>query len=128
VAIPSPVSNVLARIGRIESTFAPVVHPDPLGAQPSGDFEPFGDAYQRAVAVARPPVSASASTPEETTAVATRLPLGLIEARPEVRPTSWYGPSSAPGVTTPRIGGFGTMPVPHDLAPLGNGRISRDRL
>jgi hypothetical protein len=140
VPVPSPVSGVLARIGRIESTFAPIVRTDAMEASSSGDFEPFGEAYQRAVAEAggRPRVDAAA--PDQLQ-VATPLPTRLIESMPDTRPTAWYSPSEAAaigavGTSLPtgaagsahRIGGFGSMPVPADLASLGNGRIPSDRL
>ncbi len=137
--VPIPVSGVLARIGRIEASFAPIVSADPLAAMPSAEFEPFGEAYQRAVAGAPSSAAGPAATAMPTAVaqplVATPLPARLIESIGDIRPTTWYSPGTAPTVTvaptvarTGGIGGFGRMPVPNELAPLGNGRIPSDRL
>ncbi len=123
----SPVTDVLARIGRIQSHFAPAGATPPMRVLPSADFEPFGDAYQRAVAASSPPAPQATT---EVQQVATRLvPEQMVAFRADPRPVIWSSPSPGIGVgATQRIGGYGPMPVPTDLAPLGNGRIPTDRL
>lgn len=95
---------------------------------PTGEpFEPFGQVYEQAVAAVDKPV----------------VPAPLVAARslpaPTVSPTgtrfveSVSGTSSSSAGTTTsdgvnQIGGFGSMPIPADLAQFDNGRVPVDAL
>ena len=105
------ISGVVDRIQRIEARFD---RERPGGATEvvtvGERFDPFGAAYQRALA-ARPTAPASAPSAIEG-------PHRLVELRPStVAPATGGSPS-----------GLGGIAVPPALAPYGNGQIPRDAL
>ncbi len=130
MVVPSVVGHVLARIGRIESDFAPIRSVDTVRVQPSGDFDPFGEAYQRAVVASHAPAAAAATALPGPPVVASRLTERVTMGSTLPRTsTAWSSPSqpiAVPG--TRQIGGYGSMPIPPELAAIGNGRIRADRL
>ncbi len=130
--LPSGVGDVIARIGRIESALPSVRSQTPVRTLSTNEFDPFGAAYEQAVAASRgTPATSVADTAPTSRAVATRLPerfsVDSVGSRPM---SSSYSPTppvhAAPG--TRRIGGYGSMPVPPELSAIGNGQIGADRL
>lgn len=123
------IAGVTARIRSIEERFAPApaAPVDSMSSAPVLDagpaFDPFGEAYQRAVAAAGtapPPVNVATSAGTGTRA------RWAVESLPPVGvPT---GASSTRGSATSSIGGYGRMPVPGVLAQFGNGRVPANAL
>lgn len=102
------VAGVLDRVATIESQISPARDRQQIATIESPvAFDPFGEAYQRAVEAA---ASATASTATFLGAVAT----------PSFGHAHVHGARPA--------GGFGSMPVPAELAAYGNGRIPAERL
>lgn len=137
-AVP-PISQIQSRIATILGRFDPGSRaameasssPHMIAeftAPPAAGFEPFGAAYQAAVAASQsqriadqtgvsyaaysPYATATASTWAGTTAV----PADLFAMNPNA------------GSSVGKIGGYGPMPVPEDLAAYGNGQIPREVL
>lgn len=107
----SSIGAVIGRMKAIERRFAPEPSSVTRIVSSSIPFDPFGEAYERALA-ARPIDSSSPAT----TASAARLverPAVLNTSTPEI---------TTSGATT-GIGGYGSMPIPPVLAPYGNGHI-----
>ena len=107
----APIAGVVDRIQRIEARFErerPPAAPSVVAA--GSRFDPFGDAYQRALA-ARPVASEAV--------VGTSSPR-LTELRASSRPTSLPAASGRQGL--------GGISVPAELAVHGNGQIPRDAL
>ncbi|MCU1361298.1 MAG: peptidase and DD-carboxypeptidase VanY/endolysin [Ilumatobacteraceae bacterium] len=116
----APISNVQARIGAIEQRV------DPASASAANDgsfdgaylaatsgpesrvgFDPFGAAYQQAVAASRTQLSSAPATSFSSASLR----------------TATYSSSGVPGASVGQIGGYGSMPVPSELASYGNGRL-----
>jgi zinc D-Ala-D-Ala carboxypeptidase len=115
-----PIAGVEARIGAILQRFAPGRANDLTASLDQSallervtptdpDFEPFGEAYQLALRQ----VQASGA-------------LGLARAGGDafrMMSDSSYVATGVPGASIGKIGGFGPMPVPAELAAYGNGTI-----
>ncbi|MCU1367650.1 MAG: peptidase and DD-carboxypeptidase VanY/endolysin [Ilumatobacteraceae bacterium] len=143
MAYTEGISNVTARVGEIRALIATRMGPSaPAATDGSGPvdplvgFDPFGTAYQQALAAVNPgpsgPVqqggfvdSSSSSTisglrtASRGTAFATRRTDAAISAD--------LATMSA-GSTVGQIGGYGTMPVPAELAAYGNGTLPSSEL
>lgn len=117
----APISNVETRITALRARVDPTATDGMQGAfdaaylaeiaEPPApaDFDPFGEAYQQAVDASRTQV-ATAST----------LSGGRLQT---------YGiVGGMPGSSVGIVGGYGTMPVPPELAVYGNGRLPASAL
>lgn len=120
-----PIANVEARIGGIRQRIAPssstlssTVLEEFAPGDPGATFDPFGSAYQAAVdGVAMgtvAPVSAARTQ---------RYGSPSLVASMVTMPASSFVATGVPGASLGRIGGYGPMPVPEDLAVYGNGNI-----
>ena len=131
------VSGILGRIARIEARFNPrpsnAASPQP---PPPADFDPFGAAYQQAVdaastAPASPVRHVHTPTPSSVVATAqfTTAP-GLTSDG--VGHHHDHASAAIAGVAAPvgaqQVGGYGSMPIPDQLAAYGNGNIPSDAL
>jgi hypothetical protein len=134
------IHSITARIGSISSRFEP--------RQPEGrlivegdEFDPFGDAYQQAVAAAASRPATATQITATPTAFATRLtesvgpirggwypggPQAGTPLTPSLVDAAIIGRAGAPGARP--IGGYGPMPVPVALASHGNGRVPVEQL
>jgi D-alanyl-D-alanine carboxypeptidase len=116
------ISNVEARIGAIRHRIDPG---SAASASASGafdaayleatsgpesrvGFDPFGDTYQQAVEASRVQVAAAATT-------------SFSSAR--LQSVGTYSASGVPGSSVGQVGGYGSMPVPAELASYGNGQL-----
>jgi hypothetical protein len=112
----APISNVESRIGAIQQRITPGsstmdggsfegIYQAAISQPPStAGFDPFGSAYQEAVDHAAR--AATAATPS-TSFASYRLD----------------GLSLGSGSSLGQVGGYGSMPVPSELAGYGNGRV-----
>lgn len=137
-AVP-PITQIQSRIatilGRFDpgsraalevSTSTPVI--SEFTAPPAPDFEPFGAAYQAAVAAS------------QSQRLADQMGLSAAGYNPQAMASasSWAGANAVsadvfamnpnPGSSVGKIGGYGPMPVPEQLVVYGNGQIPRDAL
>lgn len=117
----SAIDSVTQRINSIEQRFAPEPRTTSGDVISGPAFDPFGDAYQRAIE--------GRSTGAPTTSTGAALaPLELGRARlVQTAPTGGSGRSTG---VQPRgsIGGYGSMPVPAELEAYGNGRVPAGEL
>lgn len=110
------VHSILGRIEQIETRFLPSTEPEPLREIPSSvPFDPFGEAYERAVAGKQLAPSSAAPTAVATRAAATAFSIERLLG---------VGGAGSAG----RIGGFGPMSVPPGLAGYANGRVPPEAL
>lgn len=111
----SQIDGVARRIETIEQRFAASDRERSLDVIPGPTFDPFGEAYERAVAATRSAAPASTSIDVST--------FGGERAR--LLPTMSSTSTAATGAVLPHgsIGGFGSMPVPDELRAYGNGRV-----
>lgn len=130
------IDAAMSRIASIESRF---------GSQPeqssttfeAAEFDPFGQVYEQALSTAQSSGPSAAGTsfatfgsPGAVQFSGGSLTLGsgsLTKAS-----SNWSVQAAINGVATSAghrpIGGYGTMPVPADLAAHGNGRVPREQL
>lgn len=105
------VASVLDRVATIESQLAPSPDRQQIATiESSVEFDPFGETYQRAVeaASAPPPAASSAAMSPYGAAASFGVAAHVHGGRP--------------------AGGYGSMPVPGELAAYGNGRVPAERL
>lgn len=137
-------SGVEARIARIrdrigvaeQQTFGmELVDPSITAPDPAG-FDPFGEAYQAALAAVEQSPAASAPAPGSGFGLSASTPTGatwtggMSPTSAAVAPMSSTAPvaTGVPGSSVGRIGGFGPMPVPPELQAYGNGRIPSEAM
>ena len=136
------IDGIRARIGTIEARFVPE-RQDAFTVLGSAEFDPFGEAYQKAVETARRTSPATGVVAPEVT----YAPRGFNTLMKY--PNAPTGPAAGGRVAAatsndPRvaaaingqastggarpIGGYGSMPVPSSLQAYGNGKVPADRL
>ena len=115
------IAGITARIDAIERRFdAGSTRPTQV-VDAGAEFEPFGEAYRRALNARSAPVAIAPAAPTTDARARFATELGGVRA----------AHSSAPVIEARQahtIGGFGPMPVPPELAGYGNGQIPADRL
>lgn len=101
---------------------------------PTNGFDPFGAAYQSAlqtVPVAGSPTAATSTstTTVDASGIARLQTFGTTDPTSAswvtVAPTDWTSTAATAGAgaSVGKIGGYGPMPVPTDLADYGNGQV-----
>jgi hypothetical protein len=120
----SPVAGIESRIAAIKARFDADQQSSTVGsnaftdgsallesAQPSTEgFEPFGAAYQLALQQVRVSAMSNAS-------------VGLSDENAFSVNENAFVATGQPGASIGKIGGYGPMPVPSELAAYGNGQI-----
>lgn len=137
----SGLTDIMGRIGRIESNFGAVRAQSQTQVLLGEQFDAFGDTYQRALATTQgapgsaptvaPPASGQTLPPRTLDLRASAQQFRSLSVAPQSTGSSTGStPSSSTGQTggANRIGGFGKLAPPSDLADLGNGRIPSDHL
>ena len=135
----APISNIEARIGSIRARVDPTVTDGMQGAfdaaylseiaepEVPDDFDPFGAAYQQAVDASRTQAATSTYNAGRLQTFGTATGVsgsgGIVTV-----PGSSFVPTGMPGASVGKIGGFGPMPVPQELAVYGNGQIPSNAL
>lgn len=141
------VTDILGRIGRIESNFGAVRAQTQTQVLLGEQFDAFGDTYQRALATTQSaPGSAPTVAPAE---LGQALPPNTLDLRVSAQqfrslsvtapsPASTSSASTSSASTSSgssgqvgganKIGGFGKLAPPADLVELGNGHIPADQL
>jgi hypothetical protein len=120
-------SGVLARIDAIESRFSAQATPPVATAPTPGvdpEFEPFGEAYQRAVVQSASNRAAAMGVSAAPLDRATFV--GRTTGLTSTSGVGTVGPLAAAGRRP--VGGYGAMPVPEELTTFGNGRLPADQL
>jgi hypothetical protein len=129
----------------IEQRFGMPTQPGGLATVDAAEFDPFGAAYQAAVATvdrSSEPAVAQLAPPASSWGVQTfdqllassaaNTTTNAIEPPSPGAPTQDQIDAAIAGVAAPvgphRIGGYGSMPIPTELEAYGNGRIPVDRL
>jgi D-alanyl-D-alanine carboxypeptidase len=140
MTIVPPITRIESRIASITSRFGVGAGGDATGTAfgsavvteftapdtPAG-FDPFGAKYQEAVAAA----AAERARRAMFAAAATYGPGGSSNyawTGPTIVPGSTFVLGPTPGASRGRIGGFGPMPVPEELAAYGNGQVPTEAL
>ncbi len=124
----SGISTVLGRINAIESML-PGAEAETTTATPSlAGFDPFGEVYQQAVAARSFAPTAPAATGSMVgSAFSARSPVAAGAGATDAQTAAAIaGVAGTPGVRP--VGGYGSMPVPPELAPFGNGKIPSNAL
>lgn len=144
----SGVTAILGRIGSITERFGGSADAGGFTILQTGEFDPFGDAYQAAVSATGMGLSGAGNAFSQQYGGAVGLQsmngqLNGIAGTSGVGGTGATPPPPTPlttasvqlavaGVAGPAgqrpIGGYGTLPVPADLASYGNGRVPESAL
>jgi hypothetical protein len=144
MGIISPISRVESRIAEITSRFAPsgstsgigassgggaiggdVIDQFDPGTQPEG-FDPFGTVYQQALASAGATsrsASFGSSFSSGSTSSGYDASISGVGSGPVTVPASSFVLKASPGASIGKVGGYGPMPIPEDLAVSGNGQL-----
>lgn len=143
MAVVPPIARVESRIAEIRSRFvrgssagssAGTVGGDVIDEftptiSPTG-FDPFGEAYQQAVAASGSAGFSAGVNSWGSTAssygwsgASAGMAGGLGAVGPITVPSSAFSFGAAPGASVGKVGGFGPMPVPEELAVSGNGQL-----
>lgn len=140
MTIVPPISRIESRIASIQSRFVPgaatgsldstlsagIVSEFAAPTAPAG-FDPFGATYQAAVASAALEQARMATMAAADT-YGTGGSSSYAWSGPTLVPASSFVLGPNPGASVGRIGGFGPMPVPEDLAAFGNGQLPETAL
>ena len=136
MTVVPPISRIESRIAAIHTRFVPgTAAPGSLDSTASAGFvsefvspgapagfDPFGAAYQTAVAAAAAERARSAMYAAAGTYGAGGSS-SYAWSGPTIVPASSFVLGPNPGASVGRIGGFGPMPVPEELAAYGNGQL-----
>lgn len=134
-AIPA-VRDLESRIavirGRLATTGVTVAAPsisDPtfVEADPTG-FDPFGEAYQAAVEAVRNAPLPAAAAPATSYGVASAGSGGAVYTGVAPVGAVATAPVGVEGSSIGRIGGYGSLQIPPELAAYGNGRLPASAL
>ena len=144
MGIISPISRVESRIAEITSRFAPSGSSSGIGASSGGGaiggdvidqfdpgaqtegFDPFGTVYQQALASAGA-TSRSAGWGSSYAGYGTSSGYDSsasgVNVAPITVPASAFVLNASPGASVGKVGGYGPMPIPEELAVSGNGQL-----